>query len=43
MEIQSLGNQVILSKNGIVFLEVVFDFRDADICVYLPISVGQSN
>lgn len=34
MEICSLGNQVILSKNGTMFLELVFDFcRDADVCV----------
>lgn len=44
MEMCFLGNQVILSKNGIVFLEVVFDFcRDADISVCLPLSAGQSN
>lgn len=42
MEIFSLGNQLILSKNGIVFLEVVFDFcRDVDICVL--VSAGQNN
>lgn len=43
MEICSLGNKMILSKNDIVFLEVVFDFcGDADISGAYPYLLGKA-